>query len=120
MKDCDCSICTRIAWAGVYANKAQVRLTGTEHAQEYRFGREFTGHPFCKTCGAHVYMNLYGPPQHLVDGFPEEKKAQVRAMLDLKPVNVRHLENVDLGALAIERNVEGTDGYERDVLGLED
>ena len=77
------------------------------------------GHPFCRTCGVHVYMNVYGPPQQVVDQLPEEKKAMVRKNLDMAPVNVRVLDGIQLDALPVARTDEGTEGYETDVLGLE-
>lgn len=63
-------------------------------------------------------MNVYGPPQSVIDRLPEEKKEVVKKNLDVKPVNIRVLEGVDVKYLKIERLDEGTDGYERDVLGL--
>lgn len=74
------------------------------------------GHPFCKICGVHVVMDVHGPPQHVVDRFPEDKKKMVRRKLDLKPVNVRVLDGVELSLLEIKRSDQGTNGYERDVL----
>lgn len=119
VKEDNCSICTRNAWIGVYPSKAQVALTGTENVQDYRFGRRFMGHPFCKTCGVHVYMNVYGPPQSVIDRLPEEKKIMVRQNLDMTPVNVRVLDGIQLGGLSVARTDEGTEGYEKSVLGLE-
>lgn len=62
-------------------------------------------------------MNVHGPPQEVIDRLPEERKAMVAKNLDLKPVNVRALDGVDLSLLKIVRSDEGTEGYERDVLG---
>lgn len=84
--------------------------------QEYQYGRKFMGFPFCSTCGVHVYMVVYGPPQQVVDRLPEDKKEFVRKNLDLQPVNVRVLNGVDLGTLDIKRSDNGTDGYEENVL----
>ncbi|EFX00282.1 glutathione-dependent formaldehyde-activating gfa [Grosmannia clavigera kw1407] len=122
MKEDNCSICTRNAWVGAYPSKAQVSLHGTEHTQDYRFGRRFMGHPFCQTCGVHVYMNVYGPPQHVLDRLPEERKALVRRNLDIAPVNIRVLDvhgspsGLDISSLPVQRTDEGQDGYEIDVL----
>ncbi|PVH87837.1 glutathione-dependent formaldehyde-activating enzyme [Cadophora sp. DSE1049] len=118
LKEDNCSICTRNAWAGVYASSSRVKLVGTENVTEYQFGRKLMGHPFCTICGVHVYMNVYGPPRSVIDRLPEERKEIIRKNLDLKPVNVRVLEGVELERLNIERSDEGTDGYERVILGL--
>ncbi|EPE10835.1 glutathione-dependent formaldehyde-activating enzyme [Ophiostoma piceae UAMH 11346] len=119
VKEDNCSICARNAWIGVYPSKAQVALSGTDNVQDYRFGRRFMGHPFCKTCGVHVYMNVYGPPQQVIDRLPEEKKEMIRKNLDMAPVNVRVLDGIQLDGLTVARTDEGTDGYEKSVLGLE-
>ncbi|OIW24354.1 glutathione-dependent formaldehyde-activating gfa [Coniochaeta ligniaria NRRL 30616] len=116
IKEDNCSICTRNAWIGIYPRLSEVKVTGAEHLTDYRFGRRFMGHPFCKICGVHVVMNVHGPPQHVVDRLPEDKKEMVRRKLDLKPVNIRVPDRVELSLLSIKRSDEGTDGYERDVL----
>jgi hypothetical protein len=69
------------------------------------------GHPFCKTCGVHVYMNVYGPPQDIVDRLPEAKKVFVGKQLELQPVSLRILEGVSLGDLSIQRSDGGAQGY---------
>jgi hypothetical protein len=74
------------------------------------------GFPFCSTCGVHVYMVVYGPPQHIVDRLPEDKKEFVRKNLHLQPVNIRVLDGVDLGTSNIKRSDIGTEGYEENVL----
>lgn len=86
--------------------------------QDYRFGRQFNGFPFCKTCGLHVYQDLYGPPQHIVDSMPEQRKEVVRKMLDIKPLNVRCFDEVDLEGWGVQRSDEGTAGYEATILSL--
>lgn len=106
------------AWVGAYPSKSQVNLIGTEHVQDYRFGRKFMGHPFCKTCGVHVYMNVYGPPQQVMDRLPDDKKEFVQRNLDFQPISVRALDRIDLCTLSIKSSDQGTDGYEKDVLGL--
>lgn len=62
--------------------------------------------------------NVYGPLQSVIDELPEETQKLVKKNLDLKPVNVRVLEGVELGCLKFDRSNEGTDGYELDVPGL--
>ncbi|KAF2718537.1 hypothetical protein K431DRAFT_287561 [Polychaeton citri CBS 116435] len=118
VKEDNCSICTRNAWIGVYPSKSQVVINGEEHMQEYRFGRKFNGNPFCRFCGVHVYLNLYGPPQEVVDRLSIEKQEYIRRMLDVKPVNIRTLDTIDVEDLDVVRSNEGTEGYEATVLGI--
>jgi hypothetical protein len=95
-----------------------VRIFGSGEAQDYRYGQRFVGFPFCKVCGVHVYLSVYGPPKTFVDRLSEDKKEFVRRNLDLVPVNIRVLDDVDFRGLKIERLDEGTEGYEQNVLGL--
>ncbi|KAB5582894.1 hypothetical protein GE09DRAFT_1278227 [Coniochaeta sp. 2T2.1] len=106
------------AWVGIYPRLSEVKVTGTEHLTDYRFGRKFMGHPFCRVCGVHVVTNAHGPPQDVVDQLPDGRREMVRKKLDVKPVNVMVLEGVDLSLMEVERTDEGTEGYARDVLGL--
>lgn len=115
LKEDNCSICTRNAWLGAYARRAQVVVRGAvQHTRDYQFGpRRFMGHPFCTTCGAHVFMNVYGPPAEEVAQLSPEKQALVKQNLDVVPVNVRILDGIQahLGHLNVVRSDEGTDGY---------
>ncbi|KAL1900656.1 hypothetical protein Sste5346_002381 [Sporothrix stenoceras] len=115
LKEDNCSICTRKAWLGAYAQKGQVLVRGAaQHTRDYKFGpRRFMGHPFCTTCGAHVFMNVYGPPAEVVARLSPEKQELVRQNLDVMPVNVRILDGIQahLGHLKVTRSDEGTDGY---------
>ncbi|ERS97311.1 hypothetical protein HMPREF1624_06643 [Sporothrix schenckii ATCC 58251] len=115
LKEDNCSICTRNAWLGAYARKAQVVVRGAaQHTRDYQFGpRRFMGHPFCTTCGAHVFMHVYGPPAEVVARLPPEKQALVQQNLDVVPVNVRVLDGIQahFGRLVVTRSDEGTDGY---------
>ncbi|CAK7230733.1 hypothetical protein SBRCBS47491_007687 [Sporothrix bragantina] len=124
LKEDNCSICTRNAWLGAYPRRSQVIVRGAaQHTRDYRFGRRrFMGHPFCTTCGAHVFMNVYGPPQDMIDRLSEAKKELVRQNLDVLPINVRILDRIQrhLGQLQIAQSDEGTQGYEQDVLGIVD
>jgi hypothetical protein len=88
-----------------------VSITGHEKTQDYTFGRKFNGHPFCKVCGVHLFLNLYGPPEEVVRGWPQGRQDMVARMLDIRPVNVRVLEGVELAELEVVRCDEGTEGY---------
>lgn len=63
-----------------------------------------------------MYNNVYGPPASVFDRLPPERKEVVLAAywknLDLRPLNVRALDDVDIWALKIQREDEGTEGYE--------
>ncbi|KAL0944722.1 glutathione-dependent formaldehyde-activating gfa [Colletotrichum truncatum] len=111
VKEDNCSICVRNGFIGVYPHQSQVTLVGKENTQDYRFGRRFNGSPFCKTCGVHCFSNLYGPPQAIIDRLPDEKKKFVRRQLEIQPVNVGVLEDVEWDKLNLQWANEGTEGY---------
>ena len=99
------------AFIGIYPNKSQVTILGREKTKDYTFGRKFNGHPFCKGCGVHLYMNLYGPPKEVVNNLPGEKKEVVRKMLEIQPINVRALEKLVWTDIKVLRSDEGAEGY---------
>ncbi|KAF4871689.1 Centromere protein V [Colletotrichum siamense] len=111
IKEDNCSICIRNGAIGVYPHKSQVTIVRKERTQEYQFGRRFNGAPFCRTCGVHCFGNLYGPPQSIVDRLPDAKKEFVRKQLEIQPLNVRVLNEVDWEELEIKWANEGTEGY---------
>lgn len=111
IKEDNCSICIRNGAIGVYPHQSQVTIVGKDRTQEYQYGRKFNGAPFCKTCGVHCFGNLYGPPQSIVDRLPEAKKEFVRKQLEIQPLNVRVLNEVDWEGLDIKWANEGTEGY---------
>lgn len=96
---------------GIYPDKSQVTITGRESTTEYQFGQKFNGSPFCKTCGVHVFGNLYGPPKELVETWPEARQQIVKKKLAIQPVNIRALHGVEWESLKITRVDEGTEGY---------
>lgn len=95
----------------IYPHYSQVSIIGKENSKDYTFGRAFNGTPFCKTCGSHVYTNLYGPPQHVVDRLPDAKKEFVRKQCEVQPINLRILDGVEWDELNVRRSDEGTEGY---------
>ncbi|KAF0331916.1 glutathione-dependent formaldehyde-activating gfa [Colletotrichum asianum] len=111
VKEDNCSICVRNGAIGVYPHQSQVTIIGKDSTREYQFGRKFNGAPFCKICGVHCFGNLYGPPQSIVDRLPEAKKEFVRKQLEIQPLNVRVLNEVDWEELDIKWANEGTEGY---------
>ncbi|KAL1967417.1 hypothetical protein VTN77DRAFT_3202 [Rasamsonia byssochlamydoides] len=73
----------------IYPRQSQVTILGTENSvTEYRLGRKFSGHRFCRTCGVPVYMKLYGPPQAFVDSLPPEKQRIVQSKREIVPVSL--------------------------------
>ncbi|KAH8899058.1 glutathione-dependent formaldehyde-activating enzyme [Thozetella sp. PMI_491] len=111
LKEDNCSICVRRAWVGVYPRTAQVTLDGRDKTKDYVYGRGFGGSPFCTTCGCHVHQNVYGPPKAVVERLPAERQAMIREKLDLLPLCLRAFHDIDLAALPVQREDEGTEGY---------
>ncbi|KAL7800335.1 hypothetical protein V8C37DRAFT_364924 [Trichoderma ceciliae] len=120
LKEDNCSKCVRMAYIGIYPNKDTVRIFGRDRVFEYLTGGKFTGTTYCKTCGVHIFSNIYGPPKSIFDKLPPEKKDQALTVyhknMSMQPLNVRAMDNVNLNALRplIKREDEGTEGYELD------
>lgn len=108
-------------WIGIYPHSSKVKLpeNSLAHTTSYSFGRKFNSFPFCSTCGVCVFQTLIGPPKTVVDGLSEAGKERVKQMLEIQPVNFRCLEGVDVDQIVRTRNDEGTEGYEKAVLGFE-
>jgi hypothetical protein len=105
----------QIGYVGAYPTKDRVRIHGRESAFEYLPGRKFVGSVHCRTCGVHVFSNIYGPAISVFDSLPPERKANAlkayHENMKLQPLNVRAMEGVDLSLLNITRSDEGTEGY---------
>ncbi|GKZ35320.1 hypothetical protein AbraIFM66950_005915 [Aspergillus brasiliensis] len=110
VKEDNCSICQRNANICIYPHRSQVTLHGQESLTEYRFGRGFTGHQFCKICGVPVIMKLHGPPQSVVDSLPLEKQEMIKQKLAIVPIRVAILDGVEWADLKVKRTDEGTEG----------
>ncbi len=52
-----------------------------------------------------------GLRRSLAETWPEARQAMVREKLDLLPLSLRALHNVELATLPIQRSDEGTEGY---------
>ncbi|KAH8896706.1 hypothetical protein GQ53DRAFT_713508 [Thozetella sp. PMI_491] len=109
-RECNCSICVRVAWIGIYPRKKQVAVMGREHTTEYFCGGRVQGWPFCQVCAVHVFANAYGPSKELMETWPEARQEMVRVMWDVLPLNLRAL-NEDSDLFQVEQSDEGTDGY---------
>ena len=86
-------------------------ITGKENTEDYKFGRKFNGTPFCKTCGGHVFCNLYGPPEAVVQRLSAAKQEMVKKQLEIQPVNLRALDGIEWSDLTIQTSDEGQEGY---------
>jgi hypothetical protein len=85
VSECNCSICAKKGFLHWIVSPERFRLLSPPDAvATYRFNTGVARHHFCPVCGIHAY---YVP----------------RSDPDKIDVNVRCLEGVDLGALAIER-----------------
>ncbi|KAH0492000.1 hypothetical protein TgHK011_003400 [Trichoderma gracile] len=120
LKEDDCSKCVRIAYIGAYPVKDNVRIYGRDRVFEYLTGGNFSGTTFCKTCGVHVFSNVYGPPISVFERLPPERKEKALAVyhknMAMQPLNVRAMEGIKIDNLRplIKREHEGTQGYELD------
>jgi hypothetical protein len=80
---CNCSMCTRKAFLHVFVAEADFQLlAGEDQLTLYQFGTMTARHYFCRTCGVHPFYRARSDP-------------------DKFDVNVRCLEGVDLGQLAV-------------------
>ncbi|KAL6856796.1 hypothetical protein J3F83DRAFT_751856 [Trichoderma novae-zelandiae] len=117
LKEDNCSKCVRMAYIGTYPTKNNVRIYGRDRVFEYLTGGKFTGSTFCKTCGVHVFSNVYGPPISVFDKLLPERKEKALAVyhknMAMQPLNVRAIEGINLDSLRplIKREDEGTEGY---------
>lgn len=57
-------------------------------------------------------MRLHGPPKELVDTWSETRQKMVKEKLEIVPIRVAVLDDLDWDELTIERSDVGTEGYE--------
>lgn len=99
ISECNCSICRRKGYLHHIVPRERFRLvSGADDLTTYRFGTMTAQHHFCRHCGI---ASFYVPRSHP----------------DRIDVNVRCLDDVDLGTLRIER-FDGRN-WERSVATLE-
>jgi hypothetical protein len=83
--DCNCSICSKTGTLLTFTPADQFKLlSGDDALADYQFGKKRIHHLFCQSCGIRSFARGTGP-----DG------AEMRA------INVRCLDGVDIGALAL-------------------
>jgi hypothetical protein len=88
---CNCSRCGRLGSLLAFAPAEQFHLlTGAEHLTTFQFNKHTIQHPFCSTCGIQSFATGTHP----------------RTGEQFAAVNVRCVDDIDLGALTI-RNVDG-------------
>ena len=81
--DCNCSMCSKKGFLHLIVAPAKFQLlSGADHLATYTFNTGTAKHTFCRTCGIHGF---YVPRSHP----------------DRIDVNVRCLDDVDLGSLHI-------------------
>lgn len=83
---CNCSLCSRNGEFWIYPKLSQVVFESEEGAMTgYQFGKKNITHQFCGTCGVPM------------SGFIHDLSR------DIKAVNTRTLNGVDVGALKIKK-----------------
>ena len=84
---CNCSICSRTGALLAFTPMAKFKLlSGQDSLTEYRFNKHVIGHLFCKTCGIRPFATGKMPNGD-----------------EMRAVNVRCLEDVDLDALPLTK-----------------
>jgi hypothetical protein len=82
---CNCSICARKGWLLTFVEPEQFKLlSGEEAVSDYQFNKHNIHHFFCATCGVSSFSRGTGPGGGT-----------------MYSINVRCLEDVDLGALTV-------------------
>jgi hypothetical protein len=83
--ECNCSICSRIGTLRAFTPASRFKLsTAADALTDYQFGKQHLHHLFCKVCGVHSFATGTGP-----DG------------VEMRAINVRCLDGVDVAALEI-------------------
>lgn len=83
---CNCSICSKTGTLLAFVPASQFKLlSGESNLHDYQFNKQVIHHLFCATCGVRSFATGTGP-----DG------------VEMRAVNVRCLDDVDLSALQIK------------------
>ncbi|KAI1481529.1 glutathione-dependent formaldehyde-activating enzyme [Daldinia eschscholtzii] len=109
IKECNCSICNRMAYVWLYPRKEQVVIEGEENLAYYKFGTKLFGKSFCKTCGISVHNDIKPLPEEELNKLPEGQREFIKGAFSMTPINLRVLNDFDVGDLNVERD----DGYSR-------
>ncbi|OAA75086.1 Mss4-like protein [Akanthomyces lecanii RCEF 1005] len=118
IKSDNCSLCSRLAFVGSYETKDVVRIHGKENTFEYLWNAKMGGPAMCKTCGVYMFWRIYGPPISFFDKLPPERLPIVMdnyaKNMNVQPVSVRMLDDVEMETLKIDHDDCGTEGYTLD------
>lgn len=84
--ECNCSICSKTAWSLAFTPASGFELLqGSDALVDYQFAKRHIHHEFCGTCGIRSF------------GWGLDDKGE-----RMFSVNVRCLDDVDVGALPVE------------------
>jgi hypothetical protein len=84
---CNCSMCSRMGWLLSFVPAQQFTLlSGEDSLTDYQFGRQHVHHPFCSSCGIRSFC-----------------KGQSKTGDELRGINVRCLEGVDVDSLQVTK-----------------
>jgi hypothetical protein len=82
---CNCSICSRAGYLLTFVPATQFKLLSGEDAMtDYQFNKDVIHHLFCSTCGVRSFAKGIGP-----------------GGVEMRAVNVRCLEGVDIPSLSV-------------------
>jgi len=84
---CNCSMCSRMGWLLTFVPASQFRLlSGDDALTDYQFGSKHIHHLFCSRCGIRSFTR----------GADREGR-------EMRGINVRCLDGVDLDALSVTK-----------------
>ncbi|KAK4112072.1 hypothetical protein N656DRAFT_710317 [Canariomyces notabilis] len=105
--ECNCSLCQRGGYIWIYPLKDQIAIQGTENLSYYvthsRVGRIAK----CKTCGVQIFLDLNPLTDEEIAALPEDMRKRRAHNIDVRPFNLRVLNNFDLESIKPVRH----DGY---------
>ncbi|KAJ6789439.1 hypothetical protein PWT90_00240 [Aphanocladium album] len=119
----NCSFCSRLAYVGSYEPKDVVRVHGKENTFECQrkaqVGKlKMAASALCKTCGVHMFANIYGPPLSFLDKVAPERLSLVMDSyvqnMNMQPISVRVFDDVDMSTVKVDYDHCGTEGYALD------
>ena len=84
---CNCSMCSRMGWLLAFVPLAQFKLlSGEDVLTDYQFGKKRIHHTFCSGCGVRSFV-----------------QGQSRTGDEMRGINVRCLEDVDVDSLEVQK-----------------
>ncbi len=83
---CNCSICSRTGALMIFVPAAQFKLLADGPQTDYQFKKKHIHHLFCATCGVRTFAS-----------------GAARNGDEMRAINVRCLEGVDIDALEVKR-----------------